>query len=76
MPKIAEVSKTTKTETIDITTNELAEQLRLDRMVVYGLIKYLETTGVATIKEVRPNPAGKGKGSNVYTIPKKIIIDL
>lgn len=59
-----------------MTAREFAEQHNLDYQLANSLLRLLESTGHVKSAGVRPNPAGKGKGSNLYEVPDKIDLDL
>lgn len=59
-----------KTETVTLTTKELEKLAGIEYSMAHNLLKFLVLKGIAQESGVRPNPAGKGKGSNLYTVPK------
>lgn len=63
-------------ETFQGTVGELAIQLNVDRAGADGLIKVLEAHGVAVKSGSQKSKAGKGKPSIVWTIPKKITMEI
>lgn len=58
------------------TVKELAAKLDVDYAHAAGLVKIMEKKGLTKVDHVRPNPAGRGKGSNVYELPDKIELNL
>jgi transcription initiation factor IIE alpha subunit len=60
---------------IRTTTKEFAERLGVEYQVAAGLLRYLKEKGLAKIVETRPNPSGKGKGSDVYELPTSIALE-
>jgi len=58
------------------TTKQLAEQLGVEYAVAQGLIRFLGQKGYAKIVGVRPNPRGKGKGSDIWEIPAQVTLNL
>jgi len=59
-----------------VTIKELSERLGIEYQAAQGLVKFLVLMGEAKIIKVRPNPNGKGKGSNVYELPESVTINL
>lgn len=59
-----------------MTAREFAEQHNVDYQLANSLLRLLEITGHVKSAGVRPNPAGRGKGSNLYEVPNKLDLDL
>jgi predicted transcriptional regulator len=53
---------------MDMTTNEIASKLGVERDTAYKLISFMKEMGMIGVVGVRPNPAGKGKGSDLFNI--------
>jgi len=43
-----------------------------DYQTAAGLVRYLKEAGIAKEIGTRPNKAGKGKPSTLYTLPKRV----
>jgi len=65
---------------MDMTTNDIATKLGVERDTAYKLISFMKEMNIIGVVGVRPNPAGKGKGSELFnidpTICSKKIADL
>lgn len=59
-----------------LTVNELAESNDFDYAEASNLLKVLVKLRIAQSVGVRPNPAGRGKGSNLFSIPLSFSISL
>ncbi len=60
---------------IELTVNELSDNLKMDRMTVYGMLKYLEAVGKAKVVRTVRRADGKGKPSSVYQLNNKITLE-
>lgn len=52
-----------------LTTNEIAEKLGTDRETAYKLVSFMKDMKLINVVGNRPNPKGKGKGSDEFNIP-------
>lgn len=59
-----------------VTAKEFAEQHNVDYQLANSFLRLLEAIGHVKSAGVRPNPAGRGKGSNLYEVPDNINLDL
>ena len=51
------------------TTSEVAIKLNVPRETAYKLVSFMKELGMIKVARVRPNPAGKGKGSEEFEFP-------
>lgn len=61
---------------MQMTINELAAKLNVDRDDAVALVKFLVAKKMIEKTGERPSASGKGKASNVYEIPSQIVIDV
>lgn len=59
-----------------VTAKEFADRHNVDYQLANSFLRLLETIGRVKSAGVRPNPAGRGKGSNLYDVPDEITLDL
>lgn len=59
-----------------VTAKEFAERHNVDYQLANGFLRLLEQTGHVHSAGTRPNPLGRGKGSNTYEVPDRIELDL
>lgn len=59
-----------------MTAKEFGIQHNVDYQLAISLLKLLALSGHVKSAGVRPNPAGRGKGSNLYEVPEKVDLDL
>lgn len=55
------------------TTQELAEQMGCDYQTALCVLKFLVGKGIAQNAGTRPSKAGKGKPSNLFSIPEGVV---
>lgn len=70
------VTVTGSQEVVNLTTNQLAENLGVDYPAAQGLIKVLTSKGVVKIAGQQPPKSGKGKPSTIYAFPRSFSINL
>lgn len=58
------------------TIKQLAEKQGVEYAEAQGLVRYLECKGIAKKVGVLKNPAGKGKGSDIWELPETINVVL
>ena len=60
----------------ETTTKQFAAKHGVEYAQAAGVIKFLVKLGVASKVRTEPNPAGRGKGSDVFEIPATATITL
>jgi hypothetical protein len=55
---------------------ELAESAGVDYAVAGGLVKFLESRGIAKLVEQRKREDGRGKPTNIYEVPETVTVEL
>lgn len=61
-------------ETVNLTTNQLAERLKISQPQAAAFIKVLKEKNIA--KEITPQKMGKGGTAAVYEVPTTITITI
>jgi hypothetical protein len=55
---------------------EIATQCGMDYAMMAPIVRYMKMNGIAKLDSYVPNPAGKGKGKEIWRVPRKFEIDL
>lgn len=55
---------------------EFAAKWQVEKTQAYGFIAFLEAKKVAKVVGKRPSESGKGKPTNIYSIPDNITLSL
>jgi len=53
---------------LELTTQEIAERLGIDKGEAYGLVGFLEKMGLVQAIGTKKAPGSKGKGATVYAL--------
>ena len=51
------------------TTNDIAARLGVERTTAYAFVSFMRDMKLISAVGIRPNPTGKGKGSEEFSVP-------